>query len=218
MDLFHPHPAKFEILYMEYISTEDSDKYDIKHGRLTESPLRGSTAGYICNPIVDDIEASRNLNEEYQPPDCEVIGDPSVNNLATHRWRNDGLPNAKIEADLIRPIQGGVGTRPAKSNPARDDERAFRKLLEAFHRTVVGPAGKHIPGGTFSRRRPKGLKHTNDLLYEDLTSVGCESLWQSALKFDPDGGHRFNTLSRHKIVGAIRNEANYLRQQGVHFW
>jgi hypothetical protein len=106
MDLFHPHPAKFEILYMEYISTEDSEKYDIKHGRLTESPLRGSTARYICNPIVDDIEASRNLNEEYQPPDCEVIGGPSVNNLATHRWRNDGLPNAKIEADLIRRISG----------------------------------------------------------------------------------------------------------------
>jgi len=204
---------------MEYINT-DFDKYDIKHGQLTETPLRGSTTRYIANPIVDDIEAEpkgrarrRRINgrividttvpdgdgARYVPPSCLVTGDASVNNLATHRWHNDGLPNAETEADLIRRVQSG-------------DHRAFRKLLEAFHRTVVGPAGKYIPGGAFYRRQPKNQKHTNDLLYEDLTSVGCLALWQSTLKFD--SSHRFNTLSRHKIVGAISNEANYLRRGG----
>jgi hypothetical protein len=48
----------------------------------------------------------------------------------------------------------------------------------------------------------------------DLTAVGCFALWQSALKFDATRGYRFNTLSRHKVIGAISNEANYLRQRG----
>jgi DNA-directed RNA polymerase specialized sigma subunit len=67
----------------------------------------------------------------------------------------------------------------------------------------------------FYRRQPKGQKHTNDLLYEDLTAVGCWALWESALKFDLDRGLRFSTLSRHKVIGAIRNEANYLRQGDI---
>jgi hypothetical protein len=219
---------------MEYISTEDSEKYDIKQGALSESPLPGSTARFICNPIVDDIEADepkgrarqRRVNGrviidttapdghgyQYEPPSCGVVGDASVNDLATYRWRGDGL-DAETEAQLIQRIKDGFDTRPPKSNPGRDDERAFRQLLEAFHRTVVGPAGDYIPGGIFYRRQPKGQKHTNDLLYEDLTAVGCFALWQSVLRFDAGKG-RFNTLSRHKILGAISNEANYLRQRG----
>jgi hypothetical protein len=94
------------------------------------------------------------------------------------------------------------------------DERAFRELLESFHRTVVDPATKYIPGGAFYRGQAKRQKHTNDLLYEDLTAVGCFALWQSVFKFDAARGYRFNTLSRHKIIDAISNEANYLRQRG----
>jgi hypothetical protein len=107
MDLFHPHPAKFEILYMEYISTEDSDKYDITHGRLTESPLRGSTARYICNPIVDDIEASRNLNEEYQLPDCEVIGE-THKHLRILRTRTGGKNDVNHYIPLLRAAAASV--------------------------------------------------------------------------------------------------------------
>jgi hypothetical protein len=180
---------------MEYISTDDSEKYDIEHGHLTENPLRGSSSRFVTNPIVDDIESAdpdapadpAHPKIEYVPPDCEVLGEPSVNDLAEHRWQGDGL-DAETESELIRRIQGG-------------DERAFYdprpdhpSLLRSFHRSVVGPASKYIPGGTFERRRSKNTKHTNNLLFEDLTSVGCLALWQSAVKFKP--GHRFNTLSR----------------------
>jgi hypothetical protein len=206
---------------MSYISTDESEKYDIKNDLLIESPVRGSTTRFIC--IVDDIEADppkgrarrKRVNGRviidtavpdgdgfrYEPPSCLVVGDPSVNDLATHRWQNNGLPDAATEAALIQRTKDG-------------DERAFRQLLEAFHRTVVGPANDYVPRGTFSRRQPKKQKHTNELLYEDLTSVGCFALWQSALKFDPDRSYRFSTLSRHKIIGAISNEASYLRKRG----
>src|SRR5262249_38436134 len=160
--------------------------YDIKHGTLTESPVRGSTTRFICNPIVDDIEADEpsgrvrrwrvggrifidttapdSIGYGHKPPKCLVSGEQSVNNLATHRWHNNGLPDAATEAALIQRIKDGLSTRPPKSNPGRDDERAFRQLLEAFHRTVVDPAGKYIPGGAFYRRKPNGQKHTNDQL------------------------------------------------------
>jgi len=224
---------------MEYISTDEF--YDIKHGALTESPVPGSTTRFIANPIVDDIEADppkgrarrkrvngriiidttvpENEDYRYEPPSCHVVGESSVNDLATHRWHNDGLSKDKIEAakkeaELIRRIQDGVSTRSSKSNPGQDDERAFRQLLEAFQRTVVGPASKYIPGGGFYRRQSDKQKHTNQLLYEDLTSVGYFALWQSILKFDLDRGHRFSTPSRHKIISWISNEANYLRQGG----
>jgi DNA-directed RNA polymerase specialized sigma subunit len=191
---------------MEYISTDESEKFDIKHGILTESPVRGSTARYVTNHIVDDINAVDpdgpadpiHPKIEYVSPSCLFSGNPSVNNLATHRWHNGGL-DAETEAQLIQRIKDGDG-------------RAFRQLLEAFHRSIVSPAGKHVPRGAHSRRQPKGQKHTNDLLYEDLTSAGCFALWQSALKFEPDSGYRFSTLSRHKIAGAISNEATYLRR------
>jgi len=221
---------------MQYISTDESEKYDIKNGLLTESPVRGSTTRFICNPVVDDIEADEpngrvrkwraggrvfidttapdSIGYGYKPPKCLVSGEPSVNDLATHRWHNDGLPDAETEAKLIQRIQDGVSSRPPRSNPGRDDERALRQLLEAFHRTVVGPASDYVPRGTFSRRQPKKQKHTDELLYEDLTSVGCFALWQSTLKFDPDRSYRFSTLSRHKTIGAISNEASYLRKGG----
>jgi len=208
---------------MSYISTDESEKYDIKHGALTESPVPGSTTRFICNPIVDDIAADEpngrvrrwrvngrvfidttapdNAGYGYEPRKCLVTGDASVNDLATHRWHDSGLSDAATEAALIQRIKDGDGL-------------AFRQLLEAFHRTVVDPAGKYIPGGAFFRRQPKKQKHTNDLLYEDLTSVGCFALWQSVIKFDASKGRRFNTLSRHKILGAISNEATYLRQRG----
>jgi hypothetical protein len=32
---------------------------------LIESPLRGSTARFICNPIVDDVEADPDPEEAY---------------------------------------------------------------------------------------------------------------------------------------------------------
>jgi hypothetical protein len=222
---------------VKYINTDDSEKYGIEYGVLAENPVRGSTTRFIANPIVDDIEAIPNpigqdrrqringrividttvpdgAGEQYDPPSRLVVGDPSVNNLATHRWQNGDLPDARTEASLIQRIKGGLATRPLKSNPGRDDERAFRQLLGAFHRTVVDPASRYIPGGTFYRRQSDKQKHTNELLYEDLTSVGCFALWQSVIKFDASKGHRFNTLSRHKILGAISNEATYLRQRG----
>jgi hypothetical protein len=94
---------------MQYIRTDDSEKYDIKHGALTESPVKGSTARFIANPIIDDIEAdpkpiSRARRQRvngriiidttvpdsedyrYEPPSCLIVGDPSVNDLTTDRW------------------------------------------------------------------------------------------------------------------------------------
>src|ERR1041385_3828401 len=88
---------------MEYINTEDSDC--IKHGILTESPLRGSTTRYVANPILDDIEAP-DPREEYQPPSCLVVGAPSVNDLAAWHWQGrTGDPFT--ERQLIRRIQKG---------------------------------------------------------------------------------------------------------------
>jgi hypothetical protein len=113
--------AKFGLIDATNISTDDS--YDIKHGALSESPLRGSTTRYICDSIVDDIKAEPNgrvrrsrvdghiiidttvpdgCGEQYEPPSCVATGDPSVNNLATHRWHNDGLTDANTETELIR--------------------------------------------------------------------------------------------------------------------
>jgi hypothetical protein len=84
---------------MEYIST-DFEKRDIKHGTLTESPLRGSTARYICNPIVNDVEASPDPKEECQPPSCLVVGHPSINDLASWRWQGR-TADAETERELI---------------------------------------------------------------------------------------------------------------------
>jgi hypothetical protein len=110
---------------MEYISTDESEKFDIKHGALTESPVRGSTARYVTNHIVDDINAVDpdgpadpiHPKIEYVSPSCLVSGKPSVNNLATHRWHNGGL-DAETEAQLIQRIKDG-------------DERSFRQLLRS---------------------------------------------------------------------------------------
>jgi hypothetical protein len=210
---------------MVYIDT----KYCEKYGQLTENPLRGSTTRYVANPIVDDVDAVDpdapadpiHPKIEYVSPSCKIIGEPSTNDLATKRWGNDdALPKdgGKTEANLIRCIQEGARINalrpgPWKPNPGWQDQRAFRQLLAAFHRTVLGPAGKFVPGGTLPPR-PDKPKHTNNLLFEDLTSVGCFAIWDKALKFDPATGNKFNTLSRHRIKGAIADEANYLRRQG----
>jgi hypothetical protein len=99
---------------VKYINTEDSDKYDIRHGSLSESPIRGSTARYICNPIIDDIEA--NPNEEYHPPSCPVVGGPSVANLATHRWHGNGL-SKETESKLIQCIKDGAQVNALRAGP-----------------------------------------------------------------------------------------------------
>ena len=75
---------------MKYVSTEGSEKYDIKYGVLTENALRGSTTRFICNPIVDDIEADPDPDEQYHPPSCFVAGDESINDLASWRWQPCG--------------------------------------------------------------------------------------------------------------------------------
>jgi hypothetical protein len=195
---------------MQYINTSDSERY----GVFTESPVRGWAYRYVANPIVDVVEADPEPEEAYVPPDRIVTGGPSVNNLATHRWRGKGLRDAATEAGLIQRIKDGARTRTSKPNPRDDDQRAFRELLEAFHGFVIKHACRYVPTGTFSSRMPNGYKHTSDLLLEDLTSVGFVALWQSALKFDLNDGHRFATLSRHKVIGAMSNEANYQRRKG----
>jgi hypothetical protein len=91
---------------VKYISTDDFEKLDIKHGTLTESPLRGTTARYICNPIVDDIEAPLDPDEQYAPPSCLVVGEPSINDLASWRWQGRTV-DAETERELIRRIQEG---------------------------------------------------------------------------------------------------------------
>jgi hypothetical protein len=194
---------------MQYINT-DSEKYD----GFTECPIRGSAYRYVGNPIVDDIEADPDAEEVYVPPDCAITGGPSVNNLARHRWRGKGLPDAATEAGLIQRIKDGARTRPSKPHPWDDDQRAFRELLEAFHGSIVSDASKYIPKGQWSRRLPNDCKHTRDQVFEDLVSIGCLALWQAALNFDLSRGCRFHTFARHRIKGAIRNEANYLRRRG----
>ena len=141
---------------MEYINT-DSEKYDIKHGRITENPLRGSTARYICNPIVDDIEAPpdpkgrarrRRINgriiidttvphggeEQYRPPSCLVTGGPSINDLTSWRWQGRTV-GRDTERELIRRIQEGDprcragSSRAAKYVAIRSPRRRGRATL-----------------------------------------------------------------------------------------
>jgi hypothetical protein len=208
---------------MLYIDT----KYCENYGQLSENPLRGSTARYIANPIVDDVDAADpdapadpiHPKIECVSPSRKISGEPSTNDLATKRWgMDDAIPDAKTEADLIRCIQEGARINalrpvPWEPNPAWQDQRAFRQLLAAFHRTVLKPAAKFVPRGTLPPL-PGKPKHTNNLLFEDLTSVGCFAIWDKALSFDPESKYKFNTLSRHRIKGAIADEANYLRRQG----
>ena len=200
---------KFRFCYMQYINT-DFEKY----GAFTETPVRGSAYRYVAISIVDDVEADLDPEEAHVPPDCLVTVGPSVNNLATHRWRGKGLPDAATEAGLIQRIKDGARTRTSKPHPWDDDQRVFRKLLEAFHGSILGEAAKYIPNGQSSRRLPKSWKHTRDQVFEDLVSVGCLALWRAALNFDLSRGWRFDTFARHRIKGAISNEANYLRRRG----
>ena len=201
---------------MVYISTAD-------YGQLSENPLRGSTARYVAHPIVDDIDnvdPDAPADEihpkiEYVPPSCKIVGDPSTNDLATKRWGMDSAVSAETEADLIRRVKNNDPHCKAGKPQGCGCPRcqAFNRLLAAHHRTVLKPAGKFIPKGT-AQPRPNKSKHTNNLLFEDLTSVGCSALWRSALRFDPETGNRFNTLARHKIAGAISDEAIYQRSRG----
>jgi hypothetical protein len=102
---------------VKYISTDsDSKNYDIKHGQFTENPLRGSTTRYVVYPIVDNIEAEPDPGEEYEPPSCRVVGEPSVNNLASHGWQGSGL-DAATEANLIQRTQDGARIRTSKPRP-----------------------------------------------------------------------------------------------------
>jgi hypothetical protein len=100
-----------------YISTDEFEKLDIKHGTLTESPLRRTTARYICNPIVDDIEAPLDPDEQYAPPSCLVVGEPSINDLASWRWQGadgrcrDGTGANPPHSGRRSPVSGGFITR-----------------------------------------------------------------------------------------------------------
>jgi hypothetical protein len=206
---------------MEYIRTDEADHFDIKYGELSESPVRGSTARFITNPIVDDAEADptpikrarlQRVNGRividttvpdgaeyrYDPPSCIVTGDPSVNDLTTDRWRNESELDRATERQLIQRIKGG-------------DERAFRQLLEAFHyKHVIGLSRGYVPnGGYYASKKEKPFTVQ---LYEDLTSVACFELYDVALRFTGRG--RLSTLARRRILGELSNEANYLRQQG----
>jgi hypothetical protein len=151
---------------MVYISTEsDCERLGIKHGQLSENPLRGSTARYVANHIVDDIDLVDpdapadpiHPKIEYVPPSCKIVGDPSTNDLATKRWGNeDAIPDAKTEADLIRRIQDGARTRASKPTPHEDDQRAFNKLI----------------GKEAARREMALLEHAYRLVQRDPTMAG----------------------------------------------
>jgi len=201
---------------MEYINTEDSDC--IKHGILTESPLRGSTTRYVANPILDDIEAP-DPQEEYQPPSCLVVGAPSVNDLAAWHWQGRTV-DPFTERQLIRRIQKG-DPRCRRGSPrgchcrsclAFFDPRPGKiSLLPAHHHSIRKLVGGYVPKG--SPRRKHG-RDSDSLIFQDLMAVGCDGLWKAALAFDLDSGNRFWTFAAPKIDGLVRNEAHYLRRHG----
>jgi hypothetical protein len=225
---------------MEYISTDDSEKLDIKHGTFTETPLRGSTARYICNPIIDDIEAPPDPDEQYVPPSCLVVGDPSINDLARWRWQGRTV-DAEIERELIRRIQEG-DPRCRAGKPRGCACRSCRaffdprprtiSLLPAFHHSIRKIAGGYMPNGSQRREYKKefyvpiksdetssaGRQVTtisDSLIFQDLMAVGCFGLLKPALAFDFDKGFRLWTIAQPKIDGLISNEANYLRRNGM---
>src|SRR6516164_4089760 len=220
MDLLHPHPAKVGLIDMKYINTDDSEKYDIKYVVLTESPLGGSTARFICDPIVDDVEADPDAKEEYQPPNCLVLGDASISNLGSWRWQGRTI-DAETERELIRRIQEG-DPRCRAGQPRRCSCRSCHaffdprpgkiSLLPAFHHSIRKIAGGYVPKGSSRRKYERG---SDSLIFQDLMAVGCFGLWKAALAFDFARGYRFWTIAQHKIDGLISNEANYQRRQAM---
>jgi hypothetical protein len=199
---------------MEYINTDISEKFDIKYGTLTESPARGSTARYICNPIIDDIEALPDAKEEYQPPSCLVIGNPSINDLASWRWQGRTV-DPDTERELIRRIQEGDPHCRA-SSPRSCSCRSCRaffdprpgtvSLLPAFHHSIRKIANGYVPNGSQKRKHKKTIESapmpgsnlagrvTHErvvpLTFQDLMAVGCFGLWKAALAFDFDKPYR----------------------------
>ncbi len=176
---------------MQYINT-DSEKLDIKYGALTESPLRGSTARFICNPIVNDITADPDPNEQYVPPSCLVVGDPSINDLAGWRWQGRTVGDAETERELIRRIQEG-DPRCRAGSPHGCSCRSCRAffdprpgaigLLPAFHHSIRKIAGKFVARGS-QRRTYK--RASASVIFQDLMAVGCFGLFKSAHAFDFD--------------------------------
>jgi hypothetical protein len=225
---------------MTYIATDDS--LDIKHGILTESPVRGSTARYICNPIVDDIGSVDpdgpadpiHPKIEYVPPTCLVTGDPSINDLAKWRWQGRTV-DAETERQLIRRIQEGdpqcrAGDKRScfclSCRAFFDPRPGTISLLPAFHHSIRGIANEYAPKGSHRRQYKKDLPATehdsgkrsvpasDSLIFQDLMAVGCFGLWKSVLASDFDKGCRLWTFAQPKISGLIARKANYLRQGG----
>src|SRR6516225_6898014 len=158
---------------MKYINTDDSEKYDFKYGVLTESPLRGSTTRFICNPIVGDVEADPDAKEEHQPPNCLVLGDASINDLASWQWQERTV-DPETERELIRRIQEGDPRCRAgqlrgcscRSCRAFFDPRPDKiSLLPTFHHSIKKIAGGYIPKRS-SRRNYK--RASNSLIFQDL--------------------------------------------------
>jgi hypothetical protein len=205
---------------MKYINTDDSEKYDFKYGVLTESPLRGSTARFICNPIVGDVEADPDAKKEYQPPNCLVLGDASINDLASWQWQERTV-DPETERELIRRIQQG-DPRCRAGQPRGCSCRSCRaffdprpgkiSLLPAFYHSIRKIAGGYVPKGS-SRRKYK--RASDSLIFQDLMAVGCFGLWRATLAFDFARVYRLWTIAQHKIDGLISNEANYQRRQGM---
>jgi hypothetical protein len=69
---------------MEYISTDESEKFDIKHGALTESPVRGSTARYVKRLVSkesgeqEQLVSSIQSTSQSQKPETSVIDADNV--------------------------------------------------------------------------------------------------------------------------------------------
>jgi hypothetical protein len=222
---------------MEYISTDDFEKYDIKYGRLTENPLRGSSARYVCNPI--NIEAPLDPDEQYVPPSCLVTDDPSINDLASWRWQGRTV-DPETERALIRRIQEGDprcragSSRGCSCRSCRaffDPDPDKVSLLPAFHHSIRKIAGGYVPRGSSKREYKRRAqfpaktssnlfgssiqKESASLIFQELMAVGCFGLFKAAaLAFDFDRRYRLWTIAKPKIDGLIKNEANYLRWHG----
>ena len=97
---------------MKYINTDDSEKYDIKYVVLTESPLGGSTARFICDPIVDDVEADPDAKEEYQPPNCHF---PRIAQPAQGRPIGRDATRAARCTQKPAPLPTAVSSQPRRS-------------------------------------------------------------------------------------------------------
>jgi hypothetical protein len=121
---------------------------------------------------------------------------PTPRDLTLRYWWKPNLEETE-EARLVGLAQSG-------------DRRALAQLFKSFHKFILGVAGRHMRGRSFGNwnKQISGL-------FDDLVAAGCVGFCQALGNFDLSLGHRFSTLARRRIAGAISDEAVAFRKRGI---